>query len=133
MEAEYMGEVATAKELLFDTNLFHELNPSFQLQLPIQLFGDNEAALKFAEERTVNDRVKHIDLRHHYLQTLVDNGVICMNYVCTNDNIADLQTKPLDVIKTKKFTDYVVGPIQQQLKALHAKLTHLNARRHANL
>jgi hypothetical protein len=87
MEAEYMGETYVSKDILFIDNLISELNPVYSIAHPVQLFGDNNAALKFAEERTVNDRVKHIDLRHHFLMSLVDRGVISMNFVSTTDNI----------------------------------------------
>ena len=133
MEAEYMGETYVSKDILFIDNLISELNPIYSIAHPVQLFGDNNAALKFAEERTVNDRVKHIDLRHHFLMSLVDRGVISMNFVSTTDNIADLLTKPLSALDFAKFSAFIVGPMQPALRALTSKLSHANALRHKNL
>jgi hypothetical protein len=133
MEAEYMGQAYAAKEICFVTNLLSELNPQISVNLPVQLFGDNNAALKFAEEHSVNDRVKHIDLRHHWLNRLVDTGIISMNYVNTKDNIADILTKPLSTLDFEKFTKFIVGHIQPALKALISQLTHLNVLRHKKL
>ena len=132
MEAEYMGETYTTKVINYVTNLVHEL-PGYSFAMPVPLFGDNNAALKFAEAHCVNDRVKHIDLRHHYLQRMVDTNIISMNYVCTLDNIADILTKPLPAADYEKFTAYLVGDIQEKLRDLLAKLTHLNELRHRQL
>jgi hypothetical protein len=137
MEAKYMGETSVSKDILFIDNLISELNPVYSIAErqphPVQLFGDNNAALKFAEERTVNDRVKHIDLRHHFLMSLVDHGIISMNFVSTTDNIADLLTKPLSALDFAKFSAFIVGPMQPALRALTSKLSHANALRHKNL
>jgi hypothetical protein len=133
MEAEYMGETFLSKSLLFTTNLLSELDPYFKVELPVQMFGDNAAALKFVEERTVNDRIKHIDLRHHFLHGLVERGLISMNFVCTADNIADLLTKPLSVVAHTRFATYVTGAIQRNITILRNKLTRLNEPRHRNL
>ena len=97
------------------------------------MFGDNNAALKFAEDRTVNDRVKHIDLRHHFLHGLVERGIISMHFVCTTDNVADVLTKPLSAITHAHFVTFMTGRIQSTMKALHKKLTALNELRHRRL
>ena len=97
------------------------------------MFGDNAAALKFGEEQGVNTRTKHIDLRHHFLHTLVESGVITMNYVCTNDNITDIFTKPLCVEKFQYFAKFLFATSRDILFRMHAKLTHLNKHRHLDL
>ena len=97
------------------------------------LFGDNAAALKFGEEQGVNSLTKHIDLRNHFLHTLVEYGVITMNYVCTNDNIADIFTKPLSVEKFQYFAKFLFATSRSILFRMHTKLTHLNKHRHLDL
>jgi len=133
MEAEYMGETHAAKEIRLGHFIIDDLGPSFARAGPTPLFADNLAAIKFAEEQSLNDRTKHIDLRHHYLNSLVEAGEITMNYVCTDDNIADILTKPLVAQKFAKFSAFIMGRITVPLRALIRKLTDLNAVRHKNL
>ena len=42
---------------------------------------------------------KHINIRYHFLKDLVEQKVLEVEYVPTNDNIADMLTKPLQRIK----------------------------------
>jgi hypothetical protein len=134
MEAEYMGQTFTSKALLFIFHFLSEVgfhsNGFIKLVQPIPMFGDNNAALNFAEEQAVNHRTKHIDLRHHFLNTLVENGTIQMNYVCTTDNIADTLTKPLPKLSFDDFTSLLMGNIAAAIKALTTKLLVLNEPRH---
>ena len=133
MDAEYMGAVFLCKEILFIYHLISEMNPQLAVALPSPVFGDNAAALKFGEEQGVNSRTKHIDLRHHYLHTLVESGIITMNYVCTDDNIADIFTKPLDVMKFQHFAKFIFATSRSILFRLLKKLTNLNRLRHLDL
>ena len=133
MEAEYMGEVTAAKEILLIIYIVLELSPYFNIATPVPLFGDNQAALKFAEERCVNDRVKHIDLRHHWLLRHVEEGLIQMNFVGTEENIADLFTKPLRLDVMDRLLAYIVGPIQPRLRELITQLLKNNKLRHRHL
>ena len=109
MEAEYMGEVFAIKEAAFIQTLISELSPHFSVCTPIPIFGDNNAALKFAEEAAVNSCIKHIDLRHHFITDYVEGGEISMNYVCTSENVADILTKPLSIPVFRKFRDLMYG------------------------
>jgi hypothetical protein len=133
MEAEYMGEATAAKTISSVINLIKALMPFFAIALPVALFGDNNAALKFAECHSVNDRTKHIDLRHHYLIGMVDAGLITMNYVCTDDNIADILTKPLNELSFVKFKGFVAGHAQPHVLDLVRKLKVLNEIRHLKI
>jgi hypothetical protein len=56
----------------------------------IPLLCDNESA-------PVNhSRTKHIDIRHHFLRDHVSKGDIKIDGVSTDNQLADIFTKPLD-------------------------------------
>ena len=48
-----------------------------------------------AENPVHHSRIKHIDIRYHYIRDLVRDGVFNINYIKTDDNCADALTKPL--------------------------------------
>ena len=131
--AEYMGEVHLLKELLFIYYLLSEFNPVIVVALAIQIFGDNEAALKFGEDQSANNRTKHIDLRHHYLYDMANNGTISLNYVATARNIADIFTKALGTAPFRTLRDYLLGDNFAMRRALHIALTTANTHRHLDL
>jgi hypothetical protein len=56
---------------------------------------DNQAALFALKEGAVSDRSKHIDLKYHYVRDLHAKGSVKFKYVRSEDNAADILTKPL--------------------------------------
>ena len=68
----------------------------------VNLFCDNQGAIHMALNDVNNSRTKHIDIRHHYIRNKLHDN-FTMSKVHTDDNVADLFTKPLDEPKFTKF------------------------------
>jgi phenolic acid decarboxylase len=62
----------------------------------IPLLCDNESAIKIAYSPYEHSRTEHIDIRHHFLRDHAIKGDIVISHVGTNDQLADIFTKPLD-------------------------------------
>jgi hypothetical protein len=62
----------------------------------IPLLCDNESAIKIAYNLYEHSRIKHIDIWHHFLRDHVIKGDIVISHVGTNDQLADIFTKPFD-------------------------------------
>ncbi len=63
---------------------------------PTNLYSDSNSALKWAtSEKGPCRRAKHIHVRYHYTRDLVIDGKIAVHHVCSEENDADLITKPL--------------------------------------
>ena len=45
---------------------------------------------------TQHSRTKHIDVRHHFIRDHQQKGDICIESMGTEDQLADIVTKPLD-------------------------------------
>ena len=63
---------------------------------------DNQSAIMVAKNDGYNPRTKHIDIRHHFIRDAVDKGLVALEYVTSEDQIADGLTKPLPRIKLEK-------------------------------
>jgi hypothetical protein len=63
-------------------------------KVPLQC--DNESAIKIAYNPCEHSRTKHIDIRLHFLRDHVIKGDIIISHVGTNDQLANIFTKPLD-------------------------------------
>ena len=61
-----------------------------QVVTPIQIFVDNQSAIKLASNPVHPDRNLHIHARYFYIRDLVEQGVYRICYVKTGDQIADL-------------------------------------------
>ena len=75
----------------------------FGVPLPANLKGDNNGSIAIAKNKKGHNRVKHIDVRHHFICHAVEEGKIKIDYMPTKDNIADLFTKPLPHPQHHKF------------------------------
>jgi hypothetical protein len=60
------------------------------------VYCDNTSAINISKNPVQHSRTKHIDIRHHFIRDLVENQVVSLDYVSTENQLADLFTKPLD-------------------------------------
>ena len=63
--------------------------------LTSQIFCDNTNAINLSKNHVHHSRTKHIDIRHHFLRDHVLKGDITLEFISTENQIADILTKPL--------------------------------------
>ena len=100
-ESEYVAAFTAAQEGVWLRRMCAELG--LTLEGPLQLLGDNQAALAMAGKAADSPRTKHIDVRYHYLRDVVSRGAVKLSYTPSEENAADMFTKPLDSVKFIKF------------------------------
>ena len=66
---------------------------------PPRLLVDNKSAISLSKNPVFHDRSKHIELRYHFIRECVEEGRIDIDYICTNDQLADVLTKALGRLK----------------------------------
>nr|AAL93059.1 putative polyprotein [Oryza sativa Japonica Group]ABF96862.1 retrotransposon protein, putative, unclassified [Oryza sativa Japonica Group] len=62
----------------------------------VPLFCDNTSAINIAKNPVQHSRIKHIDIRFHFLRDHVEKGDVELQFLDTKLQIADIFTKPLD-------------------------------------
>lgn len=67
----------------------------------VQLYNDNQSAQKLAHNPVFHNRTKHIDVKYHYIKKLIESRVIKLDYLSTQEMIADILTKGLHNAKHK--------------------------------
>ena len=106
-EAEYIATGEAVKETLWLRQLAREL--SHAPTSGTLLYGDNQTAIALANNNILHNRTKHIDIRHHFLRDHVRSGEIDLKWVSTNDQEADLFTKPLGRHPFVLLRDRIMG------------------------
>ena len=56
---------------------------------------DNTSAINLTRNPIQHSRTKHIDIRHHFLRDHVQKGDVSIEFVSTENQLADIFTKPL--------------------------------------
>jgi hypothetical protein len=62
----------------------------------VPLLCDNESAICLADNPIEHSCTKHIDIRHHFLRDHQQKGDIDIYHISTENQLADIFTKPLD-------------------------------------
>ncbi|RVW26825.1 Retrovirus-related Pol polyprotein from transposon RE1 [Vitis vinifera] len=98
-EAKYRALANGASETMWLLALLQELG--FSLKLPPSLLCDNLGATHLSFNPVQHSRMKHIQIDLHFVRDQVQKGALKVSYVHTQDQLADLLTKPLSQECTK--------------------------------
>ena len=52
-----------------------------------------------------HDKSKHIEMKYHFIRDMVHKGMVKLQYVSTEEKIADVMTNPLSVMKFRHLWD----------------------------
>ncbi|CAI7908979.1 unnamed protein product [Closterium sp. NIES-54] len=92
-EAEIYAGAMAAQELRWLTYLLTDLGEA--PRSPPVLYVDNKAMLALCQEHRLEHRTKHISLRYFLARELQQRGQLCLAYVASQANTADVFTKAL--------------------------------------
>jgi hypothetical protein len=92
-EAEYLSCSHCARQIVWLRSLFHELG--FPQQQPTPLYCDNQGTVVCTHDPQSHSRMKHIDIRSHFIQDCVNRRLIDVHHIPGVENLANLLTKPL--------------------------------------
>jgi len=65
----------------------------------VDIFADNQGAIKLVKNPVVSNRSKHIDVVYHFARERVARKDVKIAYVKTDDMLADMLTKPVEKAK----------------------------------
>ena len=91
-EAEYVAAAACCSQVLWIKQQLRDYGMKFDC---ISIYCDNTSAISISKDPVHHSRVKHIHVRHHFLKDYVEKGLIKLDFCETENQIADILTKPL--------------------------------------
>lgn len=90
-EAEFMALTAAIQETIWLKRLEHEL---FGVAMgTMTLHCDNKGALQLALNASYSSRTKHVDIKANFIREKLDNKIIKLEYISTDEMLADILTK----------------------------------------
>lgn len=91
-EAEFVAACEAAKEILWLQQLLLELGENVKY---VSLYVDNQSAIKLISNPVYHKKTKHIDVKFNFIREKVELGIIKLNYIPSNSQLADMLTKAL--------------------------------------
>jgi hypothetical protein len=76
-----------------------------QMLDPTLIDCDNQSCVKLSENPVSHARSKHVETKYHYIRDMVQRKPILVQYLPTDEQIANVLTKPLAKSKFVYFHD----------------------------
>ncbi|GKV04797.1 hypothetical protein SLEP1_g16905 [Rubroshorea leprosula] len=102
-KAEYVAATSCACQAIWLRRIMEELE--LNQHEATSIYCDNNSAIKLSKNPILHGRSKHIHVRYHFLRNLVEDGTIELIYCKTEDQVADIFTKPLKVAAFSKLRE----------------------------
>ena len=64
---------------------------------------DNQSCVQMSVNPVFHDKLKHIEIRYHFIRDMVQKGVVELQYIPIDDQIAYVLTKILLRVKFEYF------------------------------
>ena len=90
-DAEYVAVSEVVKEIKF----LYQMLISMEIKVPlcIKVQVDNVGVIWLANNSSVSERKKHVDLRAHFVRDMIKDQVIKISFVESAENDSDVMTK----------------------------------------
>ena len=85
--------ILASQEVLWLRQLLMEF--WFLQEHPTTLWCDNQSAIHISKNPIQHQRTKHIDIHMHFIRQLIQDGVLNLKYLPTEEQVVDIFTKPL--------------------------------------
>ena len=102
-EAEYVAATSCSCQGIWLRRILHHPNEEQKKATIIKC--DNSSSIKLTKNPVMHGRCKHIDVRFHFLRDLTRDGIMEVKHYHSQDQLADIMTKPLKLEALCKIRD----------------------------
>ncbi|KAJ7980732.1 Retrovirus-related Pol polyprotein from transposon TNT 1-94 [Quillaja saponaria] len=100
-EVEFVAATAYGCQATWLRRILEDLH--FKQEEATTIYCDNSSAIKLSRNPVLHGRSKHIDVKFYFLRDLTKERVIDLIYCRSEDQVADIFTKPLKVAAFQKL------------------------------
>jgi len=113
-EAKYIALSQSARDLIPMQGLLQELSAATKLIVGSTIalstiFEDNKGCVELASAPHMRPRTRHIALKYHPFHSFVESGQLCIQWIDTAHQLADIFTKPLPVASFTFLREILLG------------------------
>jgi hypothetical protein len=88
----------------------------FHQNEPTIIYVDNQSVIMVSTNITKDNRSMYLTNKINFLQEQINNNVISLQYIETENNIADIGTKSLSVVPHNLLSAKLLNGIKQTIK-----------------
>jgi hypothetical protein len=66
---------------------------------------DKQSCVKLSDNPVFHDKSKHNEIKYHYIRDMVQRKAVLMQYLPTDEQVADVITKPITKMNFEYFRD----------------------------
>ena len=92
-ETEYIAAGSYCSQLLWMKKVLTDYRIP---QDTMVVYCDNSSAIDISKNPVQHSKTKHIEIRYHFIRNLVERKIVCIKYIPTERQNADIFTKPFD-------------------------------------
>lgn len=89
----------------------------------ICLNEDNQSLIRIGKNPGDHKRLKHIDIKYHFVREKINENVVTVNYVRSSDQIADMFTKCLNQELLSKFRGQLLSEVKEEMSTYETDIT----------
>ena len=104
-ESEYMAAATAACQGVWLGRLLGDLLGTDPLVTNLHV--DNKSAIQLIKNPVFHDRNKHIEVRYHYIRNCTENDTVVVQFVGTEDQLADILTKALGRVRLQMLREKI--------------------------
>lgn len=102
-DAEYIAAAYCACQAIWMGRVLKEIG--YEQEGEMVIMCDNTSTIKLSKNAVMHGRSKHIRVRYHFLRDLTKEGVVKLIYCSTDEQLADIMTKPLKMVTFQKIRE----------------------------
>ena len=100
-EAEYVADTEASKEMIWLQRFMDELGKKHDMGT---LYSDIQSSIHLAKNSSFHSRTKHIQLKYHFIWSVLEDGQLKLEKIHTSQNPVDILTKVLTREKLRFFS-----------------------------
>lgn len=92
----YVSLSAAGCEAVWLRGLLFELGED--ISKPTVIYEDNQGCIATTSSGKASHKLKHVDIRYHFVRDIIEKGDIVVMYIGTENQLADIMTKGLPAV-----------------------------------
>jgi hypothetical protein len=78
-------------------------------KIKCKIFEDNVGAVEMANVPKMRPRTKHLNIKYHFFRQFVHKGILIVEHIAGERQIADMLTKALEMLTFQKHRKKMMG------------------------